>query len=148
MNIGVQQYNILLLHFKLSNFYRKSVLSLWHYEPLSGKTVKFLGNAMVTIFYWWNSHKIFFSPNKKKKLNIFGLQNWAPPFLQSSKCKKKVYGSFLYQNWLSHLEKCQKLGMRFFFLSFANFFHLSDENLAWENELTFFHKFSKIRSKT
>jgi hypothetical protein len=33
----------------------------------------------------WNSHQIFFSPYKKYKLNIFGLQNWAPPFLQGSK---------------------------------------------------------------
>jgi hypothetical protein len=42
-------------------------------------------------------------------------------------CKKKVYGSlknntnycFLYQNWLSHLEKCQKLGMVFYFYFFS-----------------------------
>jgi hypothetical protein len=66
----------------------------------------------------WNSHQIFFSLNKKYELNIFSLQNCAPPFLQSSKsavlqfswkrtlfllfyvkifkitkCKNKVYGS-------------------------------------------------------
>jgi hypothetical protein len=36
------------------------------------------------------------------------------------------------QNIVSHLRKCQKLGMGFFFyfLSIDNFFHFSDENLA------------------
>jgi hypothetical protein len=36
--------------------------------------------------------------------------------------------------------KCQKLEMGFFFyyLSFANFFHFSDENLACEQELNNF----------
>jgi hypothetical protein len=33
----------------------------------------------------WNSHQIFFSLYKKYNLNIFGLKNCAPPFLQSSK---------------------------------------------------------------
>jgi hypothetical protein len=41
----------------------------------------------------------------------------------------------LYQNWWENLEKCQKWdGFFFYFLSFANFFHFSDENLECEHE--------------
>jgi hypothetical protein len=46
----------------------------------------------------WNSHQIFFSLYKKYKSNIFGLQNWAPPFLHSSKsqfCNFLEYALFL-----------------------------------------------------
>jgi hypothetical protein len=103
----------------------------------------------------WKSHQIFLSLYKKYKLNIFGLKNWFCNFLENSfllfylkifkitKRKNKIYGSlivFLYKNWLSHLEKCQKLGMGFFFyfLSFATFIHFSDENLACEHELNIF----------
>jgi hypothetical protein len=49
----------------------------WH---IFGKS-----NSYYFLLLSWNSHQIFFSLYKKYKLNIFGLQNWAPPSLQSSK---------------------------------------------------------------
>jgi hypothetical protein len=41
-----------------------------------------LGNVHIKNSHYfllsWNSHQIFFSLHKNTKLNIFGLQNWAP----------------------------------------------------------------------
>jgi hypothetical protein len=49
----------------------------------------YLGNVQIenshSFLLIWNSHQIFFSLYKKYKLNIFGLQIWARPFLQSLK---------------------------------------------------------------
>jgi hypothetical protein len=48
-----------------------------------------LGNMQIENSHYFllsrNSHQIFFSLYKKYKLNIFGLKNCAPSFLQSSK---------------------------------------------------------------
>jgi hypothetical protein len=107
-----------------------------------------LGNMQIENSHYfllsWNSHQTHSSYFAEFKIGGFAI------FLK----KKKVYGSlrnntnycFLY-HWLSHHEKCQKLGMGifFYFLSFANFFHFSDANLACEHELNNFFFISSAK---
>jgi hypothetical protein len=66
----------LLVHWPYILFLRATACKNWH----------ILGKFNSHYFLLrWNSLQIFFSLYKKYKLNIFGLQNCAPPFLQSSK---------------------------------------------------------------
>jgi hypothetical protein len=63
---------------KINNYVNSFVLraTAWEKWLILGKS-----NSHYFLQSWY-LHQIFFSLYKKCKLNIFGPQNWAPPFLQ------------------------------------------------------------------
>jgi hypothetical protein len=92
-------------------------------------------NPIVTVFYW-NSQQIFSGSAIYLKTHLFLL--FYLKIFKITKCKKKIYGiiAFYIKTDFPISNNVKNWGKDFFlnFLSFANFFHFSDENLPCEHE--------------